>query len=218
MVKIVLVFSLCYLSLSAVEIGIGIGADLGIGFSKYNIKIIGSEGNLLADHLDSKEPSYSAMINIQAWFTETVGIRTGIQYGWFNYKYTYDYRVQEEAIVYRYAYKNLLIPCELIFGFPIGRNRFIIGPGLVVSKQLEGKMSNIIWGRELATEDLSDNLLKTGIHPKILIGVEFLSGNIRLQPSVSYIYGLDGVDKRFDSDCSTHHVVAGIGILYAMVR
>lgn len=216
MVKIILGFLLFYLTLSAMEFEIGIGANLGMGFSKYDINVIDPEGNLLADHLASREPNFGMESTIQFWFTKTWGIQTGLQYGWYNYNYTYDYRTGAEAIVYKWNYKSLIFPIELILGFPIGKNRFVIGSGLIVSKQLKGERSGKVWGMNLETEELADDLLKTSVHPKILIGAELLSGNIRLQPSVSYIYGLDGVDKQFDSGCSTHHILAGISILYVV--
>lgn len=215
MKKLLISITAMTLPLLALEFNFGITGSAGFGVSRWEMDIY-SNGTFLADHLQSNEPVFNlgAMTNVM--FTENIGIRTGLQYGWYNYNYTYDYTTSSHSIEWKWSYKNLILPTELVFGIPIGKHKIIMGAGLIVCKQLEGKMSGIAGGIDPPVEEIPKNYLETTIAPQFFIGIEFSKERFILSPTISYSYGLDGLGKEFATEISTHYVMINLAVLYKM--
>ncbi len=216
----VLVCVLCVvLPIFAMEFGFGVAGNVGIGVSKWEHDIRSPEGQLLADHLSSRKPTFGLGPTFNFWFNKNFGLNIGVQYSWYDYNYTYDYATTAEAIEWKWSYRNLILPANLKIGIPFGGNRVFIGCGFLVFKQLNGEMGGFMWGDSLETEDVPNDYLETNILPRFLIGSEFYTGNVGYQTCINYHYGLDGVDERFEgSPNTTHHMTVSIGVLYYFKR
>lgn len=200
------------LPLFSMEFNIGIVGHAGYGMSRWKMDIYDANGTFLADHLQSNEPVFNlgAMTNVM--FTENIGISAGLQYGWYNYNYS----TNSDALEWKWSYENLILPTGLVFGIPTGKHKIIMGAGLIVCKQLEGKMSGIAGGIDPPVEEIPKNYLETTIAPQLFIGVEFLKERFILSPTISYSYGLDGLGKEFATEISTHYVMINLAVLHKM--
>jgi hypothetical protein len=204
------------LPLFALEFGIGIVGDAGLGFSRWEMDIYDTNGTFLTDHLQSNEPVFNLGVITNVMFTKNIGIRASLQYAWYNYNYTYNYSTNSDALIWKWHYKNLIFPTDLVFSIPAGKHKIIMGTGLIVCKQLKGEMSGITGGINLPVEEIPEDYLETTIAPQFFMGIEFLKEHIILSPTISYSYGLDGVGKEFATEISSHYVIMNLAVLYKM--
>jgi len=204
---VILIFSLpCF----AVEYNVGIDGAVGIGISRWQVDVINSVGEYITDHLDSKEPIYQAGLAISVWLTETFGIQTGLQYGWYNYNYSYESAVS--TLVSEWKYNNLLVPIHLTYGIPVAGNRLVIGAGFSICRQLSG----MPLGPELYAS-VPDSLLGTTVGPVALVGYEIHTRNMWVFPSFRYVYGIDGLSDRLVESGTIrykHYLMLGVGLFY----
>lgn len=209
MKRIAVAIIVAFLPIFAMELGMGISSSVGLGLSKWKTDVINPEGNYVADHLFSKKPVFSVGPAISLWFTKNFGLKTGLGYGWYNYNYRTNATVEQ-----KWNYRVLLLPLNIVFGFPIGKSRITIGGGFSIYMQKQGKWSLVAWGSSPVIGDMSKDELESSIVPNILFGAEFNTGHFRLSPAISYLYGLDGVGKPWTNGVSTHHISLNLGLLY----
>lgn len=193
----------------AVEYDVGVAGIAGFAVSRWTGDVYNFQGEFLTDHLDSQTPVYQAGLTLSIWLTERIGVRTGAEYGWYNYKYTFT--APTETVESEWKYRDLFVPIDLMYGIPLGRDRFIIGVGLSVCLQLSGTMPG--------SDDIPDSLLETTVGPQISLGYEIHAGRVRVFPSFRYIYGIDGISDRILStgeDISKHYFLLGLGLYYSL--
>jgi hypothetical protein len=202
---VTLIFSLPCL---AVEYNVGLDGAAGIGLSRWEGEFYSFEGVYLTDHLDSKEPVYQGGLAFSVWFTETFGMQTGLQYGWYNYSYSYESAADTSES--EWNYNNLLVPIHLMYGIPVAGNRLVIGAGVCICKELSGSAPGF---------DIPDTLLETNVGPAALLGYEIQAGNLCVFPSFRYVNGIDGMSERMADPGNIsykHYLLLGVGLLYRL--
>lgn len=188
----------------------GIDGAVGVGISRWELEVYTLEGVYLTDHLDSKEPIYEIGLSFKMWLTEKFGIQTGLQYGWYNYDYTYESAAS--TLVSEWKCTNLLVPIHLMYGIPVTGNRLVIGAGISICRQLSSK-----YGGPEYHVSIPDSLLETTVGPLALVGYEIHTGNMCIFPSFRYVYGIDGVsDQVMGSINYKHYLLMRLGLLYRL--
>lgn len=215
--KILISVFLIIFPMFAVEIGLGIVGNAGLGFSRWKMDIIDASGTFLTDHLQSNEPVFNVGPSANMWFTDNLGIRASVQYGFYNYNFTYDYTSSSHTIEWKWNYKNLIIPIMLTFGIPTGRNRIVIGAGFSICRQMSGQTSGIMWGQDLPVDNLLEDVLETTVAPEFLIGAEFSNNQIKICTSINYLYGLDGVGEQLATEITNHLFAVNLGVFYYLL-
>jgi hypothetical protein len=201
-----LVILLLSLPCFAVEYNVGLAGAVGLGISRWEGEFYNFEGEYIGDHLDSKELLYQAGLELNVWFTQTFGMQTGLQYGWYNYNYTYE--SAPDTAGSEWNYDNLLVPIHLMYGIPVAGNRLVIGAGVCICKELSG--STLLF-------DIPDTLLETNVGPAALLGYEIRAGNLCVFPSFSYVYGIGGLSDQLlytTESMSNHYFMLSLGVLY----
>jgi len=196
----------------AVEYNIGVVGNTGFGMSRWSGEFRNFANVIITDHLDSRQPVYQVGLGLSIWLTERIGVHTGLQYGWYNYKYTYS--SASGTIESEWKYTNVLLPVDLMYGIQVGRNRLAIGAGFSVCRQLRGTMP----GLEFHV-DIPDSFLETTIGPEVLLGYEIQSGCVRVFPSFRYIYSIDGLSDRLlpvGDNISKHYFLLDLGLFYSL--
>ena len=211
-IKTLVIIMCLVLPAQAMEFGFGGAGNVGMGFSRWEIDVVDPLANHVTDHLSSREPVFGSGPMVNFWFNDNFGLNIGFQYSWFNYNYTYDYATSSEAYEWRESFQNLILPSNLIIAIPFGKNRAFIGGGILVFKQLNGKLSITAWGDDMVVQNISNENLETGVLPRVLIGAEFCSGNISYQTTFDYYHGLDGLFT--GPGISTHHLSLTVAVLY----
>ncbi|UCG29907.1 MAG: outer membrane beta-barrel protein [candidate division WOR-3 bacterium] len=200
---VILMFSLpCF----AVEYNVGLAGAVGLGISRWEGEFYNFEGVYVTDHLDSKELVYHAGLDLSVWITEAFGIETGVQYGMYNYNYSYESTT--DTVESEWNYDNLLIPIHLMYGIPVAGNRLVIGAGVYICKELSGSAPGF---------DIPDTLLMTNVGPAALLGYEIHTGNLCIFPSFRYVNGINGLSDQFASSPNIsykHYFMLGVGLLY----
>jgi hypothetical protein len=215
MKKIILVIIAMILPSFSLELFVGPAGGIGIGLSRWGMDIIAHDGTYQSDHLSSREPNFNLGLGVDLWLTKKLGIQTGFHYSTNNYNYTYNYTDNSHAFEWKWNYRNVVIPMICIFGIPVKRNKLVLGTGIAICKQMSGQEGGIMWGINMPTEDIPDNLLETSIAPGILIGMEFAAERIIICPSITYQYGLDGISKEFASEITSHYFNLNLSIFYS---
>lgn len=201
MKNIVIIVTIISLPVSAIEFNAGFTGHVGLAHSQLST----SQGGTFK----SDEPVFQLGLGLTFWMTDNLGIQTGVQYGWYNYDYAHiEYGGEWDC-------RNLIIPVDLAYGFPIGSNKIVIGGGIAVCKQLAatGTVGFI------TPVEIADSLLKTTIGPELLLGFELHLSRVVLFPSFKYAYGLDGVNNEFptiDGYVPKHYFLPGFGIFYRL--
>lgn len=154
--------------------------------------------------LTSTEPAYQLGLGINVWFTDRVGIQTGIQYGWYYYEY--------EHTTNEWSCGNLLLPIDLLYGIPFGNNKIILGAGLAICRTLNatGAVGFI------TPISVPDSILETKIGPEFMVGMAIDFQSICVIPSINYAYGLDGPSNKYwdrEEDTSHHYILLGLAMM-----
>ncbi|UCD05278.1 MAG: outer membrane beta-barrel protein [candidate division WOR-3 bacterium] len=207
---VILIFSLpCF----AVEYNVGLAGAVGLGISRWEGEFYNFEGVYIGDRLDSEEPIYQAGLALSAWITETLGMQSGLQYGWYNFQYSHTSATT--SVDYAgWKVNNLLIPVHLMYGIPLGKNRMVIGAGISICRQLSATSS----GPEHYVE-VPDSLLETTVGPQVSIGYEMRAGGVSIFPSFSYVYGIGGLSDQLvysTGSISNHYFMLCLGLLYRL--
>ncbi len=197
----------CY----AIEYNVGFAGAVGLAVSRWEGEFYNFEGVYVGDRLDSEEPVYQAGLELNAWFTERFGAQTGVHYGWYNFQYTHTSATA--SVDYAgWEVNNLLIPFQLMYGVPLGKNRMVIGAGVFICRQLDVTS----FGPELYVA-VPDSLLETTVGPQILIGYEMKTGGVSVFPSFRYVYGIGGLSNQLlytSESISNHYFMLCLGVLY----
>lgn len=209
-------FFCAILPVKATDFGIGVAGNIGMAFSEYKLSIVDENGNIITDHLSSREPAFTLGPEMELKFNNIFSLNLSLQYGRYNYNYTYDYATSSDAIEMEWHYTNLIFPVSLKFTPKSFKNIIYIGGGIILYKQLSGEFRGNVWGHKTGIQEVPNEYLRTGIIPQLLLGAEFHSDKIGYQTSINYYYGIDGVDLLFDdsSSTSTQHLSLNISILY----
>jgi hypothetical protein len=203
-----LVILLLSLPCFAVEYNVGLAGAVGLGISRWEGEFYNFEGEYIGDHLDSKELLYQAGLELNVWFTQTFGMQTGLQYGWYNYNYTYE--SAPDTAGSEWNYDNLLVPIHLMYGIPVAGNRLVIGAGVCICKELSGSGPGF---------DIPDTLLETNVGPAAFLGYEIQAGNLCIFPSFRYINGIDGMSDQLAAPGNIsykHYLMLEVGLLYRL--
>jgi hypothetical protein len=203
-----LVILLLSLPCFAVEYNVGLAGAVGLGISRWEGEFYNFEGEYIGDHLDSKELLYQAGLELNVWFTQTFGMQTGLQYGWYNYNYTYE--SAPDTAGSEWNYDNLLVPIHLMYGIPVAGNRLVIGAGVCICKELSGSVPGF---------DIPDSLLETNVGPAAFLGYEIQAGNLCIFPSFRYINGIDGMSDQLAAPGNIsykHYLMLEVGLLYRL--
>lgn len=203
--------------LFSIRYDIGITGSTGYGISRWNVDVYDSSGTYITDHLQSSEPVFSAGIMNNVLLTPTVGIRAGLHYAWYAYRYTYHVQGDPYDMELTWQYRNMLIPVGLVFGVPAGPNRFIAGYGLVICKQLQGKAVFYEGNDVLYVEDIPPDDLETSVAPQFLIGMELAKGHLTVSPAIGYVYNLNGIDEDFAFNTTTHYILLTVSVFYRIL-
>ena len=202
---VIIILSLpCY----AIEYNVGLTAGVGLGISRWEGEFYNFEGVYLTDHLDSKEMIYQAGVAFNVWFTETFGMHSGLQYGWYNYDYIYESAVG--TLGSESNYDNLLVPIHIMYGIPVAGNRLVIGAGVCICKELSG--STLLFS-------IPDSLLTTNVGPAAFLGYEIQAGNLCIFPSFKYVNGIDGMSDQLANPGTIsykHYFMLEVGLLYRL--
>jgi hypothetical protein len=207
-----IVVLLCPLLCLALEYNVGVTVNAGLGLSRWSGDFYNGQGIWITNHLDSKEPVYQGGLGLKVWFTDALGAHAGLQYGRYDYYYTCN--APPEITGARYEYGNLLMPLEFMYGFLLGGKRLTIGGGVMVCRQLNGKIPGPV-----LFSSIPDSLLTTTVGPQISLGYEIKSGRLRIFPSLRYVYGIDGLNENLLSateSMAKHYVLFGVGVFYRL--
>jgi len=154
--------------------------------------------------LTSTEPAYGLGLGLNVWFTDRIGIHTGIQYAWYYYEY--------EHTTNEWSCGNLLLPIDLFYGIPVGNNKVVFGTGFAICKTLNAKGA-VGFITPIA---IPDSTLETNIGPEFMLGMEMNFQSICILPSIKYAYGLDGPSNKYwdrGEETSHHYILLGIAMM-----
>jgi len=154
--------------------------------------------------LTSSEPAYQLGLGLNIWFTNKIGVHTGLQYAWYYYEY--------EPVTLEWSCGNLLLPVDLIYGIPIGKNKIVLGAGFAICKTLNatGAVGFI------TPISVPDSILETNIGPELMVGMEINFQSICLFPSIRYAHALNGPSNKYwdrEEETSHHYILLGIAMM-----
>ncbi len=215
MSRILITLLISMMPLFSIRYDIGITGSTGYGSSRWERDIYDTSGTFITDHLQSNEPVFNIGISTNILFIHTIGVSVGMQYGWYNYKYSHNDSIDLYDRELEFNYKILLLPIELVFGIPVGENRFILGGGFVIRKQLHWSVRFTTGYYDyFSVENISSDDLETTLAPQLFIGIELLKGHFILSPKISYSYNVNSMGDIFVSNIPTHYVMLNVGALY----
>ena len=154
--------------------------------------------------LTSVEPAYGLGLGLNIWVTNRVGIHTGLQYAWYYYEY--------ETVTQEWSCGNLILPIDLLYGIPIGKNKIVFGAGFAICKALNAKGAVGV----ITPISVPDSLLETNIGPELMLGMEINFQSICLLPLLKYAYALDGPSSKYwdrEEDTSHHYILLNLAMM-----